>query len=79
MNISPREQRVQTTCLVILSIIAVAAALSYLKPVLIPFVLAIFFTFILTPLIDAQVRWLKFPRPLAIVTALLCGFVMLFL
>ncbi|MCK5125760.1 MAG: AI-2E family transporter [candidate division Zixibacteria bacterium] len=69
----PVQQRTQTVCLIILSVIASGAALFWLKPVIIPFVLAIFFTLCLTPFIDLQIRYLKFPRWLAIITTLLVG------
>ena len=48
--------RVQTVCLVALTLIALGVALYLLKPVLVPFVLAVFLTYCLTPLIDVQRR-----------------------
>jgi len=44
---------------------------------MIPFVLAIFFTLILTPVIDIQMLYFKVPRPVAILTTLVLGFLIL--
>jgi AI-2 transport protein TqsA len=68
------EQRVQTLCLVVLTTLAVGAALRWLAPVMIPFVLAVAFAFILAPLIDFQVTRLRMPRGAAISVALLLAF-----
>ena len=53
------DSRIQTICLVILCAVAMAAAAHWLRPVLVPFVLALFLTIGLTPLIDLQVRDLQ--------------------
>ena len=73
------EKRIQTGCLLILTTIAIAAALNLFSVVLIPFVLAIFLTYCLAPVIDLQTKLLKFPRPLAIITTVLVGCLILFL
>jgi len=65
------ESRVQVACLVILTTIAVAAALYWLQPVLIPFVLALFIALGLSPLVDLQIRVLRLPRPVALLATLL--------
>jgi len=65
------ENRVQTACVVILTTIATGAALYWLKPVLIPFVLAVFVALGLSPLVDLQTRVMRLPRPLALLTTLL--------
>ena len=73
-------EHVRTVCLVILAIIAVGVALYWLKPVMVPFVLALFATYALAPLIDLQIVKLRFPRPIAIASTMLLGcalFVML--
>ena len=77
MDPATREQRVQTVCLLILSTIAVAAALWWLRPVMIPFVLAAIFAISLTPLLDLQTRYLRVPRPLAVLATLVFGVVLL--
>jgi len=66
------ETRVQTLCLVVLAVIALAAALHWLAPVLIPFVLAVFISMGLS----MAARWLmtraRFPRtPAVALTAVL--------
>lgn len=58
--------RVQTVCLVLLTSIAVAGALYWLRPLLIPFVLAVFFSLILSSIVDFVMQRLKLPRPLAL-------------
>lgn len=79
MNLEDREQRTQTLCLLVLSTIAVAAALFWLRPVLIPFVLSIFFSLGLAPLVEAQTRWMRIPRGLAVLSTLVLMSVVLFL
>lgn len=71
------DQRVQTICLLILTLFASGLALYWLKPVLVPFVLAIFFTYCLMPLIDVQMEYLHLPRGAAIAGAALLGLVIL--
>jgi AI-2 transport protein TqsA len=74
---APREslEQVRTVCMLILALIAVGAALYWLKPVMVPFVLALFATYALAPLIDLQIRKLRFLRPVAIGATLLLGLV----
>src|SRR3954454_10444029 len=67
------DQRIRTACLVILTVVAVGVALIPLRPVLVPLLLALLFTYCLKPLIDVQVRRLHWPRPVAIGGALLVG------
>jgi len=73
------HERTRTVCLVILTVIAVGAALSWLRPVMIPFVLAVFIALALRPLIDLQQRWLRLPYPAALATTLVLGLVGLLL
>ena len=68
-----REQRIQTVCLLILSTVAVAVALWWLRPIMIPFVLASIFAISLAPLLDLQTRYLHVPRPLAVLATLAFG------
>lgn len=57
--------------LVVLASAAVAAILVYTRGVVVPFVLAIFVTVMISPILDFQVvRW-KFPRAAAVATTLL--------
>src|SRR6516225_9688176 len=71
------DRQVQTTCLVILTIIAVGIALHLLKAVLVPFFLAVFFTYCLTPLIDLQMKHLRVPRLVAVGGAAVLGLAIL--
>jgi AI-2 transport protein TqsA len=65
------ERRIQTVCLLLLCAVALGAALYWLRPVMIPFVLALFLALGATPLVDLQVRSLRMPRGLAVATTLL--------
>ena len=67
------DRRIQTVCLLILTAIALGAALQYLSPVLIPFVLAVFFTYCLAPVIEFQIHRLRMPRILAVATTIALG------
>jgi AI-2 transport protein TqsA len=71
------EQRIQTVCLLVLTAIAVGVALHWLRPVMIPFVLAGFLAIALGPVVEAQVHYFKAPRGLAIVATLMTVFVAL--
>lgn len=73
------EHRVQTSCLLILTAIGVAAALHWLRPVMIPFVLAVFISLGLQPLIALQMRRLRLPRSLALLSTLALGVFLLVL
>ena len=63
--------------LMILATVALAAALAYTSDVMIPFVLAIFITAGVSPLVDFQVKRLRFPTWLAVLTTLLLVLAML--
>ena len=65
------EQRIQTVCLITLTLIAVGAALYWLRPVLTPFVLAVFLAAILMPLRERLQRTLRLPSSLALVGTIL--------
>jgi AI-2 transport protein TqsA len=76
---SEGQARVQTTCLVILATLAVATALAWLRPVMLPFVLAVFIAISLAPLIELQERYARIPRPLALLTTVALTGVLLLL
>lgn len=61
-----RDSRIRTTALVVLTFIAVAVALYFLRPVLMPFVLALFIASGLVPVLNAVQRGLDSSRPRAI-------------
>ncbi len=61
--------RVTAYCLITLTSIAAATALSFLRMPLIPFVLAVFLTYIVTPMVDFFQSRLQLPRWLALGSA----------
>jgi len=63
------ETRIQTVCLLLLAAIAGAGALYWLRPVLIPFVLAIFVALGLGLLLETLITRLRVPRALALPAA----------
>jgi len=73
------EQRIQTVCLLTLTALGITAALYFFASVMIPFVLAIFLSLCLTPVIDFQMKLLRIPRRTAIFTTLAIGFAILML
>jgi AI-2 transport protein TqsA len=73
------EQRIQTVCLLILTALGITAALYFFASVLIPFVLAIFLTLCLAPVIDVQMKLLRIPRRTAILTTVAIGCALLIL
>ncbi len=77
MDPAQHEYRIQTICLLIVSTVVVAAALYWLRPVLVPFVLAVFIAYGLLPLVELQVRHLHLPHLVAVTSTLLIGVVML--
>ncbi|MEI7450858.1 MAG: AI-2E family transporter [Desulfomonile sp.] len=60
----------QTACLMILTAIAVAVALYWLKPAVVPFIWAFFLSVVLGPAVKLQVHYLRFPRALALIVTL---------
>jgi AI-2 transport protein TqsA len=77
VDFEQRERRIQTVCLLILSAAVIAFAMWWLRSVMIPFVLATFFAFGLSPLITFQMRYLRIPRLLAALATLIVGCVVL--
>ncbi len=73
------QQRTQTICLLTLTAIALGVALAFLRPVLVPFVLALFISMAVTPVMDVLHLRLRFPRSLAIVATIAIGFLALIL
>jgi AI-2 transport protein TqsA len=71
------DRRLWTACLLILTTIAIGVALYLLRPVLLPFVLALFFTYCLTPVIELQMRYLGIPRGVALVGTGILGLLLL--
>ena len=77
MDPTQHEQRLQTICLLIVSTVAVAAALYWLRPVLVPFVLAVFIAYGLLPLVELQTRHLRLPQFVAVTSTLVVGVLIL--
>ena len=72
---TPQASRTATVCLVILTTIAVAGALFWLRPVMIPFVLAVFVTLGLSAAVNFLEARLRVPGPLALPATLALGLV----
>ncbi len=71
------ETRVQTVCLVLISTVLVGAALRWLSPMMVPFVLAVFITVGLSAMVEWLESRLRMPRWLARTVTLLSGVVVL--
>jgi AI-2 transport protein TqsA len=71
MNPNPRptDRRVQTVCLLTITLIAVGFTIAMLQPVLVPFVLALFLSQCLAPVILILMRRFRLPRWLAVTVA----------
>ena len=67
------EQHVRTWCLVLLTGLALVAAMALLKDVLVPFVLAVFFVAALVPLIDLVSRRLEVNHAAAATITVIAG------
>jgi AI-2 transport protein TqsA len=77
MDETRANQRIQTVCLLLLTTTVTAVALYWLRPVMIPFVMAVLFALALSPLIDLQMRYLRAPRAVALIGTILLGFLVL--
>jgi len=77
MDLEERNRRLQTVCLLVLTAIATGAALYWLRAVMIPFVLSVFFSFSLSPLVSFLIRRFRIPRSAAVGVTLLLGFLLL--
>ncbi len=66
-----------TGALLVLAALATLGAMYLLKSVLVPFVLAIFIALMLNPLVDYQVRRLRWPRPAAVSVTFAAGLLIL--
>ena len=73
MDSESRERHIQTICLLILAAAVIAHALWLLRSVMVPFMVATFCAFGLSPLITFQRRYLRLPRPVAVLATLIFG------
>jgi AI-2 transport protein TqsA len=71
------ELQVQTVCLVVLTAFTIGIGLYLLRPILVPFMLAVFLAFMLTPVLDLQTRFLRIPRLLALFITLVVAMAVL--
>jgi AI-2 transport protein TqsA len=71
------ELRIQTICLSVLTVVAAGFALWWLRPVLIPLVVAAFLAFALRPLVDLLEVHARLPRTFAVCVALLLAVLVL--
>lgn len=67
---SEAQQRIQTVSQAIIATVALAFALYWLRPVLIPFTLAVFVALAISPVIEVLTLRLRFPRVLSLAFAL---------
>jgi AI-2 transport protein TqsA len=65
------QSRVVNVSLAILAAVAVAAALAYTRAVMVPFVLAIFISYLVSPLVDVLQDRVKVPRIVSILFSLI--------
>ena len=70
-NFSDEQARLITLSLMVIATVALATALVYTRPVMVPFVLAIFLFYLVTPLTDVLETRLRVPRWLSVITTLL--------
>lgn len=66
-------EMLRTASLLTLAGLGILAAMYLLAEVLVPFVLAAFLSLLLNPLIDVQVRRMRWPRPVAVGASFLVG------
>ncbi|MEE8452823.1 MAG: AI-2E family transporter [Thermoguttaceae bacterium] len=66
-NLRDEQIWLAVVSLMILACVALALGLSYARGVMIPFVLAVFITITVSPLMDFQETRLKLPHPVAVV------------
>ena len=69
----PELCQVRTGCLVIITLCVLVSALHWLRPVLVPLVVAVALQNVLAPVVDLLVYRGRFPRALAVASSLLVG------
>lgn len=73
MSQSSEQPRIVAVSLVVLAAVAIAFALSYTRAVMVPFVLAIFISYLVSPLVDLLRYRLRLPRVASVMVALLAA------
>ena len=74
---SKSRTNLQTICLMVIACVAISAALYWLRDIMIPFVLAIFCSLTVSPVIDLMNRKWRVPRLLGLAIVLLAGMILL--
>ena len=77
MNTPRNDTQIQTLCLCLLTAVVVGAAVHWLRPVLMPFVLSLFIVVGLTALVKVLMTRLHIPPLLAVVVTLVLGILVL--
>lgn len=72
-----KERQIQTACLIVLAAVALGFALYFLRPILLPFVLAAFLALLLRSIAQFLTKRLRFPYIVSLALALLSGFALL--
>ena len=65
------QSRAITASVIVLATVATAAALAYTRPVMVPFVLALFLSYLVSPVVNFLQDRLRVPRVVSVVIALL--------
>ena len=76
-DLQKEQNRLIVASLVIIALVAIGIVLLYARSVLIPFVLAVFISLLISPILDFQVLRLKIPRIFAITITLLIVLIIL--
>ena len=71
LNENKEKSQIITFSLLILASVAIAFALYFTRPIMIPFVLALFVRLLIDPIIDFQIKNLRIHRVVAIITSLI--------
>jgi AI-2 transport protein TqsA len=67
------DSRIQTVCMVLLTLVAVAITLKLMKAVIVPFILAVFLVLVMIPVVEFLIRKLRIRRGIALVLTLFIG------
>ena len=70
----PEQSLLTTASLMVLAAVAVAFALIFTRPVMVPFVLALFVSYLVAPLVDTLETKARVPRILSVLIALIVVF-----
>jgi predicted PurR-regulated permease PerM len=71
------QPRAVTVSVVVLATVATAAALAFTRPVMVPFVLALFLSYLVSPIVNFLQDRLRIPRLVSVLISLLLAVGML--